>query len=51
MGTPGNLVLRKGIGMNGLNISNVSHTGLMGDVDVGITYNAVSHNILLASRV
>ena len=51
MGTPGNLVLRKRMGMNGLNISNVNHTGLIADVDAGVTYDAVSHDILLAGRV
>ena len=37
--------------MNGLNISNANLAGLVGDVDAGVTYDAVSHDILLASRV
>ena len=51
MGTPSNLALRKGMGMNELNISNVNHAGLMGDVDAGVTYDAVSYDILLVSHV
>ena len=49
MGTPGNLALRKG--MDGLNISNVNHAGLLGDVDAGVTHDAISHDVLLTSRV
>ena len=50
-GTPDNLALRRGMVMNGLDISNVNYAGLMGDVDAGVTYDAVSHDILLTSRV
>ena len=42
---------RKSTGMNGLNISNANLAGLVGDVDAGVTYDAVSHNILLTSRI
>ena len=49
MGTLGNLTLRKGMDM--LNIRNVNHAGLLGDVDTGVTHDAISHDILFASRV
>ena len=42
-GNPRYLMLRKGMGMNGLNISNVNPAGLMGDVDVGITVTPRFH--------
>ena len=51
MGTPGDLELRKRMGMSGLSISNAILAGLVGDVDAGVTYDVVSHDILLTSRV
>ena len=49
-GTPGNLALRKG--MDGMDIRNINHAGLLGDVDAGVTHDAISHDILLTtSRV
>ena len=49
MRTPSNLALRKG--MDRLNIRNVNHAGLLEDVDAGVTHDAISHDILFASRV
>ena len=51
LGTPGNLDLRKRTGVSGLNVNYIDITGLVGDVDAGVTYDAVSHDILLTSRV
>ena len=45
------LELRKGTGMNGLNISNVDLAGLMGDVDAGVTCDMISRDTLLVSRI
>ena len=51
LGTPGNLELRKSMGMNGLNISNANLADLVGDVDAGVTCDVVSHGTLLVSRI
>ena len=50
LGIPGNLALRKRTGVNGMNINNANLTGLMGDINEGVTYDAVSHGALLARR-
>jgi len=51
LGNPANLEIRKRTSMSGLNISNANLAGLIGDIDTGVTYDAVSHGILLTSRV
>ena len=51
LGTPGNLELRKSMGMNGLNISNANLVDLVGDYDVGVTCDVFSHGTLLISRI
>jgi len=48
-GTPGNPALRKR--MNMLNIRNVNHAGLVGDVGAGVTHDAINHDILFTSHV
>ena len=45
MGTPDNLALRKG--MDRLNIRNVNHVGLLGDVDAGVTHDGLATTFFL----
>jgi len=51
LGTPGNLELRKRMGVSGLNVNDASLAGLVGDVDASLTCAAVSHDTLHASHV
>ena len=48
LGTPGDLELRKRMGMNGLNISNANLAGLMGDVDAGVTCDMLAMTLFLS---
>ena len=51
LGIPGNLRLRKRVGVSRLNVNNVDLAGLVGDVDVGLTCDTSGHDVLCIDRI
>ena len=43
LGTPGDLELRKRTGVSRLNVNHADLTGFVGNIDAGLTCDAVSH--------
>ena len=51
LGAPGNLELRKRKGVAKLAFNDVDLAGLVGDVDTGLMYDAVSHDALCTGHL